>query len=146
MTQEDVMRSVNRGRLLFFAVLAIILLLEIFFSNLGSLRRLETVATELGLTPDAERNRLLTLIILGGIGAIGSLLCVVALLSNRSLARVGLPLSVFGFVAYGLYQLVSALLQLSPEWRLPIAFVGLVYAALGVLAWWVGRGLLRARS
>jgi hypothetical protein len=143
MTREDVMLSVNRGRLLFFVLLAVILLLELFFSNLGSLGRLETVAAELGLTPEAERNRLLTLIVLGGIGAVGSLSCVVAQLSNRSLAKVGLPLTVLGLVAYGLYQTISALVQLAPEWRLPIAFVGLVYAAIGVLSWWVGRGLLR---
>lgn len=143
MTREDVMRSANRGRLLFFVVLAIILLLELFFSNLGSLGRLETVAAELGLTPEAERTRLLTLIVLGGIGAVGSLLCVVASLGNRSLAKVGLPLTVLGLVAYGLYQIISALVQLAPEWRFLIAFVGLVYAAIGVLAWWVGRGLLR---
>jgi hypothetical protein len=146
MTREDVTRSVNRGRLLFFVVLAIILLSELFFSDLGSLQRLETVAEELGLTPEAERNRLWTLIFFGSMAALGSLLCAAAQLSNRSLARIGLPLTVLGLVAYGLYQVVSALTQLAPAWRLPIALVGLVYAAIGVVAWWVGRGLLSEKS
>jgi hypothetical protein len=145
MTQEDVMRTVSKGRLIFFALLAVILLLEIFFSDLGSLRRLETVATELGLTPEAERNRLWTLIIFGSMGALGSLLCVAALLRNHSFARVGLPLTVLGVIAYGLYQIVSASTQLAPEWRVPIAFVGFVYAAIGLVAWWVGRGILRQK-
>jgi hypothetical protein len=54
----------NIGRLIFFAVLALLLLAEFFFSNVGSLGRLETVAAQLGLTPEAERSRLFILIIL----------------------------------------------------------------------------------
>lgn len=131
------------GRLIFFSVLALLMLAELFFSNIGSLGRLETVAAQLGLTPEAERSRLIILIILDAIGGIGALLCVAALFGNPSFARISLPLTVFGFVAYGLYQVFSALTQLSAQWRMPITIVGLVYIVIGLTAWWVGRGLLR---
>lgn len=146
MTREDVMRTANRGRLIFFGLLAVVLLLEILFSDLGSLARLEIVAAELGLTPETERSRLWTLISFGSMGALGSLLCVVALLSSRLVARVGLPLAVLGVTAYGLYQVFSATTQLASEWRLPIAFVGCVYVAIGLVTWWIGRGILEEKS
>ncbi len=134
------------GRLIFFAVLAVLVLSELFFSNVGSLGNLETVAAQLGLTPEAERSRLFILILLDAVASIGALVCVVALFGNSSLAKVGLPLTVFGFVAYGLYQIISALTQLAPQWRMPIVVVGLVYIAIGIVAWWLGRGLLRTKS
>jgi hypothetical protein len=137
------MKRAKVGRVIFFGILALLLLAELFFSNVGSLGRLETVATQLGLTPEAERSRLIILIILDAIGGVGALLCVAALFGNRALARVGLPLTVFGFVAYGVYQVFSALTQLAAQWRIPITIVGLVYIVIGVAAWWVGRGLLR---
>jgi hypothetical protein len=137
------MNRARIGRIIFFGILALLLLAELFFSNLGSLGRLETVAAQLGLTPQAERSRLFILIVLDAVGGVGALLCVAALFGNRSLAKVGLPLTVFGFVAYGLYQIVSALTQLAAQWRMPITIVGLIYIVIGLAAWWVGRGLLR---
>jgi hypothetical protein len=136
------MRGARLGRLIFFAVLALLLLVELFFSNVGSLGRLEAVATQLGLSPAAERTRLFILIALDALGGIGALLCVVALLGKPSLARIGVPLTTLGFVAYGLYQIVSALTQLAPQWRIPIVIVGLVYLLIGIAAWFVGRSLL----
>jgi hypothetical protein len=136
------MRGANLGRLIFFAVLALLLLSELFFSNLGSLGRLEAVATQLGLSPAAERTRLFILIALDAVGGVGALLCVIALLGNRSLAKIGVPLTTFGFMAYGLYQIISALTQLAPQWRIAIVMVGLVYLLIGIAAWFVGRSLL----
>lgn len=130
------------GRLVFFAVLALLMLAELFFSNLGSLGNLEAVAAQLGLTPEAERSRLIILIVLDAIGGVGALLCVAALLGNSSLASVGLPLTVFGFVSYGVYQVISALTQLAPQWRVPITIIGLVYVLIGLAAWWLGRKML----
>jgi hypothetical protein len=136
------MRGARLGRLIFFAVLALLLLSELVFSNIGSLGRLEAVAAQLGLSPSAERTRLFILIALDALGGIGALLCVVALLGNRSLARIGVPLTTFGFVAYGLYQIITALTQLAPQWQIPIVIVGLVYLLIGIAAWFVGRSLL----
>jgi hypothetical protein len=56
------------GRLIFFGLLALLMLAELFFSNVGSLGRLEAVAAQLGLTSEAERTRLFILIILDAIG------------------------------------------------------------------------------
>jgi peptidoglycan/LPS O-acetylase OafA/YrhL len=123
------MRGANLGRLIFFAVLALLLLLE-------------AVATQLGLSPAAERTRLFILIALDAVGGVGALLCVIALLGNRSLAKIGVPLTTFGFMAYGLYQIISALTQLAPQWRIAIVMVGLVYLLIGIAAWFVGRSLL----
>ncbi len=131
------------GRMIFFAVLALLLLSELFFSNVGSLGRLEAVATQLGLSPVAERTRLFILIILDAMGGLGAILTLLALLGNRSLAKIGLPLTVFAFVAYGLYQLFSALTQLAPQWRMPISIVGVVYIVIGIMAWYLERGLIK---
>lgn len=137
------MTRANIGQLIFFGVLALLMLAELFFSNVGSLGRLGAVATQLGLTPEAERSRLFILIALDAMGGVGALLCVAALFGNRSLAKVGLPLTMFGFIAYGLYQIVSALTQLAAQRRMPITIVGIVYAVIGLAVWWVGRGLLK---
>ena len=139
------MTKATLGRLIFFGLLALLMLAELFFSNVGSLGRLEEVAAQLGLTPEAERARLFILILLDAVAGIGALICVMALFGNPSLAKVGLPLTVFGFVAYGLYQLISAFTQLGAQWRTPIASVGLVYIVIGLVAWWIGRGLLRTK-
>jgi hypothetical protein len=136
------MKGKRLGQLIFFAVLALLLLAELFFSNAGSLGNLETVAAQLGLSPQAERTRLFTLMALDAVGALGALLTVFALLGNRSLAKIGVPLTSLGFIAYGLYQLFSALTQLAPQWRMPISVVGVVYIVIGVVAWLVGRGLI----
>jgi hypothetical protein len=133
------MKNKSLGRIIIFAVLALLLLSKLLFSNIGSLGRLEVVATQLGISPAAEQTRLFILIILDALGAV---LTVLALLGNRSLAQTGIALTVFGFVAYGLYQLFSALTQLAPQWRIPISIVGVVYVAIGLLAWYVGRGLI----
>ncbi len=137
------MKGKTLGRIIFFAVLTLLLLSELFFSNVGSLGRLEAVATQLGLSPQAERTRLFILIILDAVGGLGAVLTVLALLGNRSLAKLGVPLTVLGFTAYGLYQLFSAFILLAPQWRMPISIVGGVYIAIGLLAWYVGRGLIR---
>jgi hypothetical protein len=137
------MKRATIGRLIFFVVVALLLLSELFFSNLGSLGRLETVATQLGLSPEAERSRLFILMVLDALGAVGALLCVAALRGKRTLAKVGLPLTIFGFVAYGLYQMISALTQLAAQWRVPITVVGIVYLIIGLAVWWVGRGMLK---
>jgi hypothetical protein len=136
------MKGKTLGRLIFFSVLALLLLAELFFSNVGSLGNLESVASQLGLSPQAERTRLFTLIALDAVGAIGALLCVFAILGNRALAKIGLPLTVLGFVGYGLYQMFSAVVQLAPQWRVPINIVGVVYIVIGLLAWYLGRGLI----
>jgi hypothetical protein len=140
------MKGKSLGRMIFFAVLALLLLSELFFSNVGSLGNLTAIATQLGLSPQAERTRLFILIAFDAIGGLGAILTVLALLGNRSLAGLGVPLAALGFIGYGLYQVFSAFTQLAPQWRMPISIVAVVYIAIGIIAWYVGRGLIKTHG
>ena len=132
------------SRALFFAIIGVLMLSELVFSNLGTLGgNLEATAQNLGLSVGAERTRLLILILLDGVAGVGALLALWALLRPTSahLGQIGVQLATGGLIGYGLYQLGSALFQLAPKWKGPIVGVGLTYIVLGLAAWWIGRGL-----
>ncbi len=132
------------GALIFFALLALIALSELIFSNLGTLSGdLAGAARMLGLTTAQERTRLLILIALDAVAGAGALLAVIGLLSRTHLAAYGASLCAVGFLAYGVYQVFAALTQLSEVVRLPVIVAGLLYALLGVAAWFVGRRFSR---
>jgi hypothetical protein len=127
-------------RSLFFAAIALLMLAELWFSNLGSLtNNLEGTAALMGLTVAAERNRLLILIALDALAAIGALLALIGCLLDRiALRRVGAMIAALGLLLYGLYQLGAALTQLPPELRATIALIGVIYMGIGVVTWVVG--------
>ena len=58
-------------RIIFYAVIALLMFAELFLSNISSILNLEATASMLGLSPDSERSRLLTLIILDALAGIG---------------------------------------------------------------------------
>lgn len=127
-------------RLIFFFLIALLLLAELWLSNLGSLtNNLAGMAALMGLSVAAERVRLLILIGLDALGGGGALLALTGYLLDRpALRRVGVLLTTLGLVLYGGYQLVSALTQLTPELRPTMALIGVVYAAIGIVAWRIG--------
>jgi hypothetical protein len=132
----------------FYAIIALLMLAELLLSNIGTLAgNLDATAAMLGLSPDAERTRLVILIILDAVAGGGALLALWALLrpTGHALGRAGAWLTAIGMAGYGLYQIGAALLQLAPTWRGPILGVGVVYLLIGGLAAWLGRPLISAR-
>ncbi len=116
------------------------MLAELWYSNLGSLtNNLEGTAALMGLSVAAERNRLLILIALDALAAIGAILALIGCVLDRiALRRVGTMIAALGLILYGLYQLGAALTQLPPELRGTIALIGVIYMGIGVVTWVVG--------
>lgn len=133
-------------RIVFYAVIALLMLAELFLSNIGSLLNLEATAKMLGLSPDAERSRLFILIVFDALAGIGGLLAIWSLLrpSAAEIGRVGAWMVVAGLLLYGIYQVYSALFVLGPAWQAAILGVGITYALIGLVAWWIGRPLIAA--
>ena len=131
-------------RIVFYAVIALLMLAELFLSNIGSLLNLEATAKMLGLSPDAERGRLFILIVFDALAGIGGLLAIWSLLrpSTAEPGRVGAWMVVAGLLLYGIYQVYSALFVLGPAWQAGILGVGITYALIGLAAWWIGRPLM----
>jgi hypothetical protein len=136
------------GRVIFFGFIAILMLSELLTSNLYSLiGPLDATAEIMGISVSAERNRLIILIILDLIPGVGAVLAVRGLRNSRA-ARIGgtgVILTTIGMLAYGGYQFWAATYLLG-EMLAFVKAVGVVYAALGVIAWFVGVDLRRARS
>lgn len=129
--------------LVFFTLIALLLLAELIFSNAGTLMgNLEKTASSLGLSVGAEQLRLWALIWLDGIGGVGAILAVWALLkSETSVGSIGVSAATLGLLLYGVYQLYAALFQLAPNWKGPILGVGITYIALAGVAWYLGKPL-----
>jgi hypothetical protein len=129
---------------IFFGLLALLMLSELFFSNFGALQNnLEGVAHMLGISVAAERVRLYILMVLDAIAGGGALMAMWALLQPRArpIGRWGVWAATLGLIGYGAYQFLSALFQLGPDFRFPVMIVGVIYAFIGLLAWRMGRVL-----
>jgi hypothetical protein len=131
-------------RILFYAIVALLMLAELFLSNIGSLLNLEATAIMVGLTPDNERARLLTLMVFDALAGIGAILVLWVLFGRRAavFGRTGAWMVVAGMLLYGIYQIYSALFVLAPEWQPSILGVGLTYTLVGIAAWRIGRPLI----
>lgn len=132
-------------RLIFFGLIAITLFSEMLFSNLGTLNGdIAGTAQMLGLSVDAERQRLLILIMLDAVAGVGAVIAIVGAVTGRlNLMRSGGTLCAIGLVAYGLYQLIAALTQLGPDLRMPVMLAGGLYMLIGVMAWLISRAGVR---
>jgi hypothetical protein len=132
-------------RIIFFGLIAITLFSEMIFSNIGTLTGdIAGTAQMLGLSVEAERQRLLILIMLDAIGGIGAVIAIVGAATGRlNVLRAGGTMCAIGLVAYGLYQLIAAFTQLGPELRAPIMLVGVLYMLIGVMAWLLSRAGVR---
>jgi hypothetical protein len=100
-------------------------------------------ADRVGISPQAETVRLVILSVLSLAIVFSSDLVIVGLLrrlawtENAARAVGGL------FVLYGVYQVVSANVQLTKN-QTGVMIAGLVYALIGVLAVWIGARASRA--
>ncbi len=135
-------------RMLFFLFIAFLMLSELWLSNWGSLTtNLEGTAALLGLSVAAERTRLYILIVLDAVGGGGALLATIGFLVNQPrLQTIGIWLTTVGLVLYGGYQVTSALRQLAPPLTGTIALIGVIYIAVGIVAYIVGTRTGRVKS
>ncbi len=135
-------------RILFFLFIALLMLSELWLSNWGSLTtNLEGTAALLGLSVAAERTRLYILIALDAVGGGGALLATLGFLVNQPrLQSIGIWLTTAGLVLYGGYQVTSALVQLAPPLTGTIALIGVIYIAVGIVAYIVGTRTGRVKS
>jgi hypothetical protein len=136
----------KRSRLIYFCFIAFLMLSEMITSNLYSLiGPLEDTSELMGVSVAVERIRLIILVVLDAIPGFGAVLAIWAYRNSDSTSagRIGVILTTFGMVAYGCYQFWSATFQLGNMQGF-VKIVGLVYATLGIVAWFVG-GDLRQR-
>jgi hypothetical protein len=103
----------------------------------------QTYADLIGISPQAETVRLAILSVLSLAIVFSSDLVIVGLL--RRFAWTELASRAVGalFILYGLYQIVSANLQLTKN-QTGVMIAGLVYALIGVLTVWIGARASRA--
>jgi len=133
----------KRSRMIYFGVIAFLMISELITANIYSLFfALEKTAELMGVPVDEERIRLVILIFLDAIPGLGAVLAVRAYRGNISLelGRKGVIITTIGLLAYGLYQLWAAtfLLGFMPTFH---QGVGIFYASLGVISWFVGEDM-----
>jgi hypothetical protein len=132
----------KRSRKIYFGFIAVLVLSENignFYSLIGPLKN---TADLMGVSVDAERIRLVILVFLDTIPAIGAMLSVWGYRNSEAAraGRIGVVITTVGMLAYGGYQFWAATFQLGfmPTFH---KLVGVVYATLGIIAWFVGSDL-----
>jgi len=138
----------KRSRVIFFGFIAVLMLSEMVTSNIYSLiGPLENTSELMGVSVAVERIRLVILIALDAIPGVGAVLAIWAYRRDDAAraGRIGVILTTTGMLAYGGYQFWSATFQLGNMQNF-VKLVGIVYASLGVIAWFVGRDLRRGLS
>jgi hypothetical protein len=133
----------NRNRIIYFGFIAFLMLSEMITSNIYSLiGPLEKTAEIMGVSVAVEQVRLVMLIILDVVPGVGAVLAIRGYRRADAImaGRVGVYLTTFGMLAYGVYQLWSATFQLGNMQGF-VKLVGTVYAFLGIVAWYVGGDL-----
>jgi hypothetical protein len=133
----------NRNRIIYFGFIAFLMLSEMITSNIYSLiGPLEKTAEIMGVSVAVEQVRLVMLIILDVVPGVGAVLAIRGYRRVDAImaGRVGVYLTTFGMLAYGVYQLWSATFQLGNMQGF-VKLVGTVYAFLGIVAWYVGGDL-----
>jgi hypothetical protein len=137
----------QRTRLIYFGFIAFLMLSEMITSNLFSLiGPLEETAEIMGVSVQTERLRLIILIVLDAIPGIGALLAVYSYRQTDAMRAgpVGVMMTTFGMLAYGVYQFGSATFQLGNMQGF-VKLVGIVYALLGLAAWFIGSDLRKGQ-
>ncbi len=135
------------ARMIYFGFIAVLMLSEMLTSNLYSLLGpLKDTAELMGVSVEVERVRLIILILLDALPGIAAVVVLWAY-KNTDVAgagRAGVIATTIGMLAYGAYQFWSATYQLGNMQNF-VKLVGVVYAALGVVAWFVGGDLRQGR-
>ena len=138
----------KRSRIIYFGFLAVLMLSEMVTSNIYSLLGpLEETAELMGVSVSEERIRLIILIILDAAPGTGALFAIRGYrrIEAGRAGRMGVIATTLGMLIYGGYQFWSATYQLGNMQGF-VQLVGIVYALLGVGAWFVGGDLRKGIS
>ena len=137
----------KRWRILFFSFIALLVITENIGNAYNLLFSLEKTAELMGVSVQDERNRILILMFLDTVPAIGALLALWAYTSPAGLrtGRIGVVLTINGLMAYGAYQFWAATFQLGFMSAMH-KLIGIFYAALGVIAWYAGSDLREGKT
>lgn len=133
----------KRSRMIYFGILAVLMLSEMITSNFYSLVwPLKETAEIMGVSVSVERIRLIILIFLDAVPGAGALMAIHGYRRTeaRRVGRLGVIVTTFGMLAYGCYQFWSATFQLGNMQGF-VQLVGVVYALLGFAAWFIGGDL-----
>ncbi len=136
----------TRSRVIYFGFIAILMLSEMLTSNLYSLLGpLEDTAEMMGVSVAVERVRLMILIVLDAVPGVAALFAIQGYRKKISAqaARTGVIVTTLGMVGYGVYQFWSANFQIGNMQGF-VMLVGVLYASLGIVAWFVGGDLRKA--
>jgi len=132
----------KRRRILYFSIIAFLVTTENIGNIYSLMGGLEKTAELMGVSVQDERTRILILIVLDAIAAIGALLAIWAYRKSSRIraGQIGVAITTNGLLAYGCYQFWAATYQLSfmPTMH---KFIGLFYTALGIATWYVGSDL-----
>jgi hypothetical protein len=130
----------------FLAVLALLTFAELLFSNLNTLlTNLEPAAEQIGLSVGMERIRLVILIVFDAIAGVGALYALSSFRQRDAASfSQGLLVTLVGFLGYAIYQIASAWIQLAPAYRTTVTGFAVVYALLGLGAYFGGRRVWRS--
>jgi uncharacterized membrane protein len=100
-------------------------------------------AERIGLSAEAESTRLIILTVLALAVVVTSVVTVTGLLTRAVWSSLAARAVDASFVLYGVYQVVSALTQLTKN-QMGVSIAGVVYALVGGLAVWIGTKASRA--
>ena len=138
----------KRGRKIYFGFIALLMLSEMVTSNMYSLLGpLESTADIMGVSVSVETVRLMILIVLDAVPGLAAVIAYMAYKNGDAAGngRIAVTLTALGMIAYGVYQFLSATFQLG-NMQSFVQLVGVVYATLGIVAWFVGGDLRRGLS
>jgi hypothetical protein len=94
-------------------------------------------ADRIGLSAQAESTHLIILTMLALLVVIAALATVVGLVARATWSMLAARATGGAFVLYGIYQVISALMQLTKN-QMGVSIAGVIYALIGGLAVWVG--------
>jgi hypothetical protein len=137
----------KRSRIIFFSFIAFLVITENIGNVYSLMGGLEKTAELMGVSVQDERTRILILIFLDAVPAIGALLALWAYKNTARIqtGRIGVALTTNGLLAYGAYQFWAATYQLGfmPTMH---KFIGIFYGLLGIAAWYAGNDLRERQS
>ena len=128
---------------LYFGFLAVLMLSEMFASNLSSvLFQVDNAAAVFGMSVEATWHHMSMLAVLDAIPGLGGVLVVWAIRHDNAwfIGRIGLVMTVTGMLAYGGYQVWFSMLGITTI-DIFLRTLGVTYMMFGIVAAWLGRSV-----
>ena len=133
---------------LFFLLISILMLSELFAGNIFSLTLgLDRAAELMAVSTDTARTHLVILSVFDVLAGFGAVLVFFASRNNESnhaglAGRIGIVATSIGMLLYGGYQFWYAVYDLG-DIQVYIKAIGILYALFGVIAWVLGNDMKR---